>query len=160
RRSQEQHHRRGNVRAAARQQRRRPEPVEEKPMNNVSRTAQRLLILGCVVMWSGRPGVALANPEALSIGGTNAGTVESLSRTGEQNGNYYVAGKFNGRATFGDQTFDSSGNYHVFVAKYDVLGNVLWVSVPQTTPNTQVFEVKIGADNSGNVYLAAIVSRA
>ena len=47
--------------------------------------------------------------------------------TTDASGNVYVIGGFNLTATFGTNTVTSSGDFDVFIAKYDPNGNNLWV---------------------------------
>jgi Secretion system C-terminal sorting domain len=65
-------------------------------------------------------------------------------------GNVYVAGGFDYSATFGTVTIPSASQYNVFLAKYDSLGNVLWV---RHTVN-QLGSIRAAIDLSGDIYLA------
>lgn len=61
---------------------------------------------------------------ARSGGGT--GKNESHGIVSDQDGNSYIAGFFNGTATFGDFSLESAGKSDIFVAKYGPGGDVLW----------------------------------
>src|SRR5436309_1729298 len=45
----------------------------------------------------------------------------------DASGNVCIAGAFHDFATFGDTTLASSGGYDIFVAKYDPMGELVWV---------------------------------
>lgn len=88
---------------------------------------------------------------AKSAGGTkgdiaNAIAVDSL-------GNCYVIGNFNSPSiTFGSDTLNyvsgSVGSYDMFIAKFDIDGNVLWAKSAGGTGNDEALSVAIG--RSGN----------
>ena len=69
----------------------------------------------------------------------------------DTSGNSYVTGFFQDTVVFGSQTFICNGEYDIFLAKYDVLGNVLWAR--QMGGPNQDFGNGIAVDNSGNVYV-------
>ncbi len=71
--------------------------------------------------------------------------------TTDASGNVYVIGLFSVTATFGTLSVTSSGDYDVFIAKYDPSGNALWVKKGGGTG----WDVGNGItiDNSGNCYV-------
>ena len=66
-------------------------------------------------------------------------------------GNSYITGHFWGTATFGTTPLNSSGNYDVFIAKYDSAGNVLWVQ--KAGGAAGVSGRAIAIDGIGNSYI-------
>jgi hypothetical protein len=79
--------------------------------------------------------------------GTNTGSVVCS----DSSGNVYVAGYFTGGLTIGsDSAYDTNGPYQdVFMAKYNALGNLLWVR----NSNGYADVEGISADANGNVYV-------
>jgi len=78
----------------------------------------------------------------------------SKSITTDNMGNIYISGSFNSySATFGNITLSNSGNSDLFIAKYDNLGNVLWVKSAMGTENSFEQSNSITTDNLGNVYI-------
>lgn len=69
----------------------------------------------------------------------------------DASGNAYVAGYFVGGLTIGsDSVYDTNGPYQdVFIAKYDALGNMLWVR----NSNGYADVEGISADANGDIYL-------
>jgi hypothetical protein len=87
---------------------------------------------------------------AKSAGGTNADRAFSLA--GDATGNLFVAGEFKSSTlTFGSATLVNSGDFDIFLAKYNASGDVLWAKsaegINYDIPNS------VAADASGNVYL-------
>ena len=71
----------------------------------------------------------------------------------DASGNIYVAGVFaSSTITFGSYTLTNMGLSDVFLAKYDVNGNVLWAKSAGGTNDDEPTSVSV--DASGNVYLA------
>ncbi|MCE9538931.1 MAG: SBBP repeat-containing protein, partial [Bacteroidetes bacterium] len=67
-------------------------------------------------------------------------------------GNVYVAGKFEMDANFGGTTWvKCAGNHDIFVAKYDPLGNFLWVRTAGGVWGD--YSRAISCDAAGNVYI-------
>jgi uncharacterized protein YjdB len=54
--------------------------------------------------------------------GNDAGNAVAVDETN----NIIIVGSFEGTITFGNTTFESNGDFDIFVAKYDAQGNVLW----------------------------------
>ncbi len=66
-------------------------------------------------------------------------------------GNTYVAGMFSGTTlTFGSVTITNLGDYDIFLVKYDVAGNVIWVRGAGGTDIDYVTSLVV--DASGNIY--------
>jgi len=71
--------------------------------------------------------------------------------TTDQSGNIFVTGQFKLTATFGTNTVTSYGDYDFFVAKFDNLGNNLWVRGGGASGIDQCFSVS--TDGTGNSYI-------
>ena len=72
----------------------------------------------------------------------------------DADGNCYVSGRFQQNTTFGPIAISNlnSGISDVFVAKYDKLGDVVWVQ--QAGENGEDAASKIGVDAAGNAYIS------
>lgn len=106
-------------------------------------------------------GSALSTPATLSISpppgflwarhaggtGTDMGNCVAMDTAG----NAYVAGSFSGAASFGPTNLVSAGSWDVFIAKYDPLGQLLWVRQAGGTANDAATGVAL--DPSGNVFV-------
>jgi len=67
-------------------------------------------------------------------------------------GNIYLTGDFcPGPITFGNITLDNTGNWDIFIVKYDSSGNVLWAKSAEG--NNEDRSACITTDATGNVYL-------
>jgi hypothetical protein len=66
-------------------------------------------------------------------------------------GNIYVTGDYAAAITFGTTTVSNSGNFDIFIAKYDPLGNLIWVKGAGNTGED--IGNGIIVDNSNNVYV-------
>lgn len=94
-----------------------------------------------------------ANAQDWVFGKQAGGTLNDYGQsiTVDGSGNSYIAGYFEGTASFGSVSLTSSGEKDIFVAKYDPSGNVLWV---KKAGGTSIDEAKgIAVDASGNVYV-------
>lgn len=69
----------------------------------------------------------------------------------DSDGNSYVAGSFYGTAIFGNTTLSSTGEYDIFVAKLDTMGNLLWVKKAGGSGDDRGKGIAI--DSSGNLYV-------
>lgn len=69
----------------------------------------------------------------------------------DNSGNYYVAGSFSGRVSFGNTTLSSSGNRDIFVGKLNADGNWLWAKKAGGTSND--IASAIAVDSAGNAYI-------
>jgi hypothetical protein len=67
-------------------------------------------------------------------------------------GNVYVAGSFQGLASFGTNTLISPNAYEAFVVKLDAFGNFLWAR--QTVGSVADYAKSVAVDGVGNVYVA------
>jgi hypothetical protein len=68
-------------------------------------------------------------------------------------GNVFITGYFQSPSiTFGSTTLNSAGSYDIFIAKYDVNGNVLWAKGAGGTSLDVGYSVS--ADVNGNVFVA------
>ncbi len=66
-------------------------------------------------------------------------------------GNVYVTGNYGAPITFGTTTLSNSGNYDIFIAKYDPLGNLIWVKGAGNTGEDVGNGISI--DDSDNIYI-------
>ena len=69
-------------------------------------------------------------------------------------GNAFVAGYFNGTATFGSQTLTSGGGIDIFVAKLNSNGNWLWAVQAGGTADDRGHGIAL--DGSGNAWVTGI----
>ncbi len=84
---------------------------------------------------------------AVKAGG--AGSCRGLAIKADAAGNSYVTGFYYGSATFGTHTITAAGLQDVFIAKYDNLGNVVWVVSAGGTLSDVGNAITV--DNGGNV---------
>jgi len=101
------------------------------------------------------PGISYAQtPDwlwAKSASGTSLDYASSVAT--DAIGNVYVTGKFSGiTITFGTTTLTNSGEYDIFLVKYDANGNVLWATSAGSTLSEGACSV--ATDASGNAYVA------
>lgn len=88
----------------------------------------------------------------------SSGNVEWVKNNGgggisvNADGGVYVAGGFASPATFEDTTLTIDGDYGVFVAKYDALGNLIHVTGAEARPGAGGYD--ISADADGNVHIS------
>ena len=88
---------------------------------------------------------------ARQAGGT-AGSSNGIAIAVDGSGNSYVTGNFQGSAAFGNTTLISTGGSHdIFVAKYDVAGNVVWAKKAGGTNGDSGSAIAI--DGSGDIYV-------
>lgn len=86
----------------------------------------------------------------IKAGGQNQdkGYAVAVNNTGD----VYITGFFSEQATFGNQTISSvNGSQDVFLAKYDALGNFLWVK--HFGGNDSDIAHDVACDSDGNVYI-------
>lgn len=69
----------------------------------------------------------------------------------DSSGNSYIAGYFQGTATFGTISLTSSGSQDIFISKLDTNGNFLWANKAGGTSGDNSHG--IATDNSGNCYV-------
>ena len=89
--------------------------VVSNSLGSATSSAARLTVLpvSVVVPWAAASGG----------GGSDVGNAIAVDAAG----NSYVAGYFNGTATFGTNTLTSAGNTDIFITKQDGNGQLLWV---------------------------------
>ncbi|MES2619586.1 MAG: SBBP repeat-containing protein [Bacteroidota bacterium] len=84
---------------------------------------------------------------------TAGGTADDEGKSIRYSKNFiYVTGYFKGSATFATTNLTSQGDADVFVAKYDLDGNLMWVR--QASGAGKDYGSSIDVDLSGNVYVA------
>jgi hypothetical protein len=86
---------------------------------------------------------------AKSAGGT--GTEKGNSITIDNNGYIYFTGVYSSNFTLGGTTLTNAGSYDLFVAKYDINGNDIWVKSVSGTAWDESYCLSV--DASGNVYI-------
>ncbi|WP_460504024.1 hypothetical protein, partial [Hymenobacter agri] len=121
------------------------------------RKASAALLTLAALGWAAGPAAAqVAAPvfgSAAPVGLTQGGESYASALANDALGNAYVAGHFAGTLAIGGQTFTSRANhYDVFVAKYDALGNLLWVTTGGGDSDDMVASLVL--DAGGNVYIA------
>jgi len=76
--------------------------------------------------------------------------------TADNNGNVYVTGYFTDTANFSGTTIYGNGNQDIYIAKYDVNGNFIWVHNAGSAGRDEAKSVK--CDASGNIYITGMYS--
>ena len=89
---------------------------------------------------------------ATKAGGTDEDTGNEITK--DAAGNCYVTGLFRETATFGSYSLTSSGDYNIFVAKIDVVGNWLWATQAGGSYWDEGYGITI--DNAGNSYVTGL----
>ncbi|MCO4293795.1 gliding motility-associated C-terminal domain-containing protein [Solitalea sp. MAHUQ-68] len=74
----------------------------------------------------------------------------------DQQGNTFVTGSFNDVVSFGTKNITSKGLSDIFLAKYDLNGNLIWVKSFGSANSDEPKSLAI--DGTGNVYLAGFIS--
>ncbi|HQH50552.1 MAG TPA: fibronectin type III domain-containing protein [Candidatus Cloacimonadota bacterium] len=103
------------------------------------------LILFCASLFAQAPDWLWAK----RAGGTDEDICYSVAR--DNSGNYYVAGSFSGRVSFGSTTLASSGLRDIFVGKLNAEGNWLWAKKAGGTSNDVALAIAV--DSAGNAYI-------
>lgn len=93
---------------------------------------------------------------AKSFGGSTTFDDVGYAIAVDDNGNVYITGKFIGTADFdpGPSVYtltSVSGNYDIFVSKFDALGNFVWAK--NMGGNSSDIGNAIAVDSTGNVYI-------
>ena len=70
----------------------------------------------------------------------------------DQNGNSYISGSFEGTAVFSSQFITAQNNKDIFLAKYDAVGNLIWVKDIAWGENVQK-GTSVNVSNSGYITL-------
>jgi hypothetical protein len=91
---------------------------------------------------------------AISVGGKDVDFASGI--VNDQEGNLYIAGSFNGSATFGDKQLNSYGYYDIYIAKYTTQGKLLWVSQAGGAGADEANGIAIDAFN--NIYITGYFS--
>jgi len=86
---------------------------------------------------------------ATRVGGTYYDFGKEI--TGDDLGNCYVIGYFEGTATFSTYSITSSGMYDIFVAKIDTFGNWQWATQAGGSSSDEGYGIAI--DDAGNSYV-------
>ncbi|MHC1706873.1 MAG: SBBP repeat-containing protein [Bacteroidales bacterium] len=85
--------------------------------------------------------------------GENGGDYASDLVVSDVNGDIYLAGYFDSDSiTFGSFTLNNTGDYDIFLAKYDQNGNVIWAR--SATGEDADLAISIDLDPSGNLLVA------
>ncbi|MBM2813908.1 MAG: hypothetical protein HW421_670 [Ignavibacteria bacterium] len=105
--------------------------------NQIIKTSWRLNVSFAISMMIIFFGLTMSSPAqnptwlwAASAGGTGwdyAGINNGNTIATDANGNSFITGSFNGTAAFGLYTVTATVSPDIFVAKYDINGNCLWV---------------------------------
>ncbi|MBI2927273.1 MAG: SBBP repeat-containing protein [Verrucomicrobia bacterium] len=84
---------------------------------------------------------------------------EASAVTTDSAGNVYVTGSFTGAARFGELALMSHGGSDVFIAKYDPLGQLLWVkSGGGATQSSSGIGFGLAVEEAGGVYVTGVVT--
>ena len=81
---------------------------------------------------------------------------KALGVTSDSAGNVYICGLFTDTATFGNTTIYGQGGKDLFIAKYDVNGNFVWVRQAGSSGREEAKSIK--CDRDGNVYVCGMYS--
>lgn len=89
---------------------------------------------------------------AKGIGGTVGGGEGGNSVSADKYGNVFVTGNFySPTITFGSTTLTNAGNYDMFIAKYDSIGNAIWAKSAGGINGD--YGSSVSADADGNVFV-------
>ena len=77
---------------------------------------------------------------------------EAYGIKADDDGNFYLAGHFEGSSYFGDTTLVSSGMTDIFCAKYDSLGNCIWAA--KAGGSDEEWGADIALNNQGDIFLS------
>lgn len=64
----------------------------------------------------------------------------------DENGNVYVTGVFTGIGIWGNDTLYAQGSSHIFLVKYDNLGNVLWAKQGGSKNNNKAEDIVVASN--------------
>ena len=88
---------------------------------------------------------------ARQAGGTEGDDV-AAGITVDADGNSYITGFYQSRATFGTTVITGNAAGNIFLAKYNATGNLQWVKKQESTSDAR--GVSIDKDSNGNIYVA------
>ena len=92
--------------------------------------------------------------EPIPFGGGGGGEIRSdHSIAVDDEGNVYAIGDFGGQLRFGND-FVNGSNGRLFLVKYDVNGNTLWIKQVNSGVTGTGYLSSVGVDGSANVYVA------
>ncbi|OYU66701.1 MAG: hypothetical protein CFE22_07760 [Cytophagaceae bacterium BCCC1] len=83
-------------------------------------------------------------------------TDNSFSVNVDGSGNIYIAGYYQGTATFGATNFNSAGSSDIFLAKYSSTGALTWIQTAGGTGSE--YAASLAVDASGNAYITGAFS--
>jgi Tfp pilus assembly protein PilZ len=115
---------------------------------------QWLIVLICLVSGS-LPPLAEAQSSwewARSAGGSSDDVANATAV--DAAGNVYVSGTFSDIADFGNTTLTSYGDFDIFLAKYSIAGNLVWVRQMGGASRDHGYGVAV--DASGHVYQTGV----
>ena len=95
-------------------------------------------------------------------GGAYEGTATSVDDTAtavavDEAGCVYVTGYYHGPADIGGRPIPATTNTHMFLAKYDAAGNMVWVLSQDGLPSIDTGGTDLAVDAAGNVYSAGFI---
>ncbi|GAB1443680.1 hypothetical protein MASR2M39_25220 [Ignavibacteriales bacterium] len=76
----------------------------------------------------------------------------------DKHGNTYVVGSFADQLNVDGHTLNTSGNYDIFIAKFDNSGNVVWLK--KAGGNMEDAAKDVSIDDSGNIFITGYFSAA
>lgn len=79
---------------------------------------------------------------------------KALGITADKNGNVYVCGFFTNTAIFSGTTIYGNGNKEIFIAKYDMNGNFIWIRQAGGPGRDEAKAIK--CDALGNIYITGM----
>ncbi|WP_158561167.1 SBBP repeat-containing protein [Emticicia sp. C21] len=85
---------------------------------------------------------------AKQIGGTNNDYINDIAIDAQ--GSLWLGGGFQDIASFGSISLESEGNYDIFLAQYNVNGNLLWVK--RYGGERDEYIISLALDAQGNIY--------
>lgn len=77
----------------------------------------------------------------------------------DEAGNSYITGSFGGFATFGSQSFTSTGFWNAYIARYDAGGNLDWIRIVESDSNGTSTGSRLALGPGGKLYVGGASSR-
>lgn len=102
------------------------------------------------------PAVCTTTEQAVRSGGS--GDDRAAAVAVHRDGSVYVAGMFDGTASFGDKSVTSAGVTDAFLAKYDARGVLAWVAPAGAEQYDRAFGVAIAKDE-GSIYVSGVLGQ-